>query len=209
MTRGILLTAALVWSASPARALPRPKKAAPAAVPVLSTAAALGSEYSLSEGRFALRPPKDWASSRDPKQDERQKTFGATFTGPRSDDGILSVIDVAYYPPDNAVFPGGAAEYLKRNHNDDPLFVQPIGQTITPVEKVVLGGKNASRFTRLTKEFPPAHPTGVETVEEVRVVPVSSGFYVVTFRCSRQLREALDAAVARSLATLHFTAPKR
>jgi hypothetical protein len=207
MSRLVLALAALSCAA-PLHARPPAKAPAKAAaeVPTISTAAA--AEYVLREGGFSVRPPKGWPASRDPREDARQKVFGVRFSGPRSDDGVLTLIDLAYYPPGNAVFRGGADEYLKRNHNDDPLFTPPIGETIGPLEKTVLGGRDASRFSRVTREYLPPHPKGVETDEEVTVVPAKSGFYVVTLKSSKLLHEDLEAAFARVLGSVRFSDPK-
>jgi hypothetical protein len=189
MKRLALMLAALSCSAAPLRAAP-------------------GAEYVLSEGRFAVRPPKGWTASRDPRQDARQKVYGVALAGPRSADGILSAIDVAYYPPGNALFKGGAAEYLKRNRGDDDRFVKPAGETTGPLEKAVVGGLPAQSFTRRTREYIPPDRTdsrAVAVVEEIAVVPAGDGFYVVVFKSSEQLHDSLKAVFARALASLRFT----
>jgi hypothetical protein len=95
--------AALTWAAAPLNAAPQ----APSA-PAARTRPSPAAEYSLREGRFAVKPPAGWSVSRDPREDDRQRVFGVQLSGPRSADGVLSTISIAYYPPDNALFKGGA-----------------------------------------------------------------------------------------------------
>ncbi len=199
----LLILSLLIWPAAAPRAAPPARAPAP---PRAKAAAA--DEYVLPEGRFAVRPPKGWTAARDPREDARQKVYGVTLAGPRSADGILSVIDVAYYPPGNALFKGGAADYLARNHDDDPRFVKPLGEETSPVEKAVVGGRAASRFTRRSREhLPPGRmdSRAVAVFEDVAVVPAGDGFYVVRFKASERLAARLKPAFARALASLRFT----
>jgi hypothetical protein len=202
------LLAALAWAAAPLRAAPPeepPKPAASAPAPA---------EYALREGRFALRPPQGWSASRDAREDARQKVYGVLLSGPRSADGVLSTISMAYYPPGNALFKGGAAEFLKRNLTADPRFVAPAGETTSPVEKTVVGGLPSRRFTRRAHEYlPPGRMDGkaVAIVERVDVVDAKAGFYVLEFKSSALLDEKLEPAFAGVRSSVRFTdapAPK-
>ncbi|MFI5360344.1 MAG: hypothetical protein ACHQ49_00120 [Elusimicrobiota bacterium] len=166
-------------------------------------------EYSLREGRFALRPPLGWSPSRDAREDARQKVYGVRLLGPRSADGVLSEITLAYYPPDNSLFKGGAAEFLKRNLGGDARIVQPEGETTSPVEKSAVGGLSAQRFTRRTHEYLPpdrADAKEVAVVEDIEVVAAKEGFYVLEFKSSAQLAAKLKPLYARARASVRFAA---
>jgi hypothetical protein len=192
--------AALAFSAAPLSAAPP----APSAPPVAPAAA----DYALREGRFALKPPPGWSASRDAREDERQKVYGVQLSGPRSADGVLSTITVAYYPPDNTLFKGGMAEFLKRNLGSDPRFVQPADETTGPVEKTVVGGLTARRFTRRAHErIPPGRMDSkdVAVVEDVEVADAKPGFYVLEFKASAELAAKLKPVYARVRAGMRFT----
>jgi hypothetical protein len=166
------------------------------------------SEYALREGRFAVKTPAGWSASRDAREDERQRVYGVRLSGPRSSDGVLSTISVAYYSAGNTLFKGGAAEFLKRNLGNDPRFVQPAGETTSPVEKTVVGGLPAQRFTRRTHEYIPPNRTDsreIAVVEEIEVVNAKTGFYVLEFKSSEQLAAKLKPVRARFRAGVRFT----
>jgi hypothetical protein len=197
----VRVLAAFALSAAPLRAAP-PAPSGPAAPP------AAAAEYSLREGRFALKPPAGWSAGRDPREDERQKVYGVQLSGPRSADGVLSTITVAYYPPGNILFKGGAAEFLKRNLGADARFVQPADETTSPVEKTTVGGLSARRFTRRTHErIPPGRMDSkdVAVVEVVEVADAKPGFYVLEFKSSEQAAAKLKPVYARVRAGVRFT----
>ena len=165
-------------------------------------------EYSLREGRFSVTPPAGWSESRDAHEDERQKVYGVQFSGPRGADGVLSTISIAYYPPDNSLFKGGAAEFLKRNLGSDARFVQPAGETTSPVKKTVVGGLPAQSFTRRSHEYLPPDRTDskeVAVVEQIEVVDAKTGFYVLEFKSSEQLAAKLKLVYARVRSSVRFT----
>jgi hypothetical protein len=175
---------------------------------VLACAAApRPAEYVLRAGRFAVRPPAGWTAARDEREDERQKVYGVRFSGPRSADGVLSEISLAYYPPDNALFKGGAAEFLRRNLGGDDRFVAPAGESTSPVKKSALGGLPASSFTRRSLEYlPPDRVDGKGTaiVEEIEVAPAERGFYVLEFKASAAQAAKLKRAFAAVRASVRF-----
>lgn len=179
-----------------------------AVLAVLACAAApRPAEYVLREGRFAVRAPAGWSASRDPRADERQKVYGVQLSGPRSVDGVLSTISLAYYPPGNTLFKGGAAEFLKRNLGGDERFVPPAGETTTPVKKSVLGGLAAQNFTRRTHEYLPPDRTDskeVAIVEEVEVAPAKAGFYVLEFKASAKQAAKLKRVYAAVRSSVRF-----
>lgn len=184
------IVAVLVWAAMP-----------------LSAAAPAAADYVLHEGRFALRPPQGWSASRDAREDARQKVYGVLLTGPRSVEGVRTIISVAYYPPDNALFKGGAAEFLKRNLESDERFVAPAGETTSPAAKASLAGLPAQRFTRHSHVYlPPGRmdAKAVAVVEEVYAVPAKMGFYVVSLKASERLARKLKPQFNRVLASLRF-----
>jgi hypothetical protein len=201
MSRLPAVLAALAWSAAPLSAEPQ-SPSAPAAAP------AAAADYSLREGRFAVKTPPGWSASRDPREDERQKVYGVQLSGPRSADGVLSTISIAYYPPDNSLFKGGAAEFLKRNLGSDARFVQPAGETTSPVKKTVVGGLPAQSFTRRSHEYLPPDRTDskeVAVVEQIEVVDAKTGFYVLEFKSSEQLAAKLKLVYARVRSSVRFT----
>ena len=175
---------------------------------VLACAAApRAPEYVLKEGRFALRPPSGWTASRDAREDERQKVYGVQLGGPRSADGVLAVISLAYYPAGNALFKGGAAEFLKRNSGADDRFVPPAGESTSPVKKSALGGLPAQSFTRRSHEYLPPDRTDskeVAIVEEVEVAPAKEGFYVLQFKAAADQAPKLRRAYAAARASVRF-----
>jgi hypothetical protein len=194
--------AALTWAASPLNAAP-PAPSAEAASPK-----AAPSEYALREGRFAVKPPAGWSASRDPREDERQKVYGVQLAGPRSADGVLSTISISYYPPENSLFKGGSEEFLKRNLGTDARFVQPAGESTSPVKKSVLGGLPARGFTRRSHEYlPPDRMDSKEVavVEKIEVVEAKTGFYVLEFKSSDQLAAKLKPLYERVRASVRFT----
>ena len=195
------ILAALAWTAAPLNAAPQ----APSTPPTARPAAA---EYSLPEGRFVVKTPAGWTASRDPREDERQKAYGVQLSGPRSADGVLSTISITYYTPGNSLFQGGAAEFLKRNLGGDALFVQPAGETTSPVKKSDVGGLPAQRFTRRSREYIPPDRTdtkAVAVVEEIEVVNAKTGFYVLEFKSSAQLAAKLKPVYARVRTGMRFT----
>lgn len=195
------LLAALAWTPAPLNAAPQ-ASSAPAAAPAPSSA-----EYSLPAGRFAFTPPAGWSASRDPREDDRQKVYGVLLSGPRGADGVLSTISIAYYSPGNSLFKGGADEFLKRNLGSDARFVQPAGETTSPVKKSVLGGLPARRFSRRSHEYLPPDRTDskeVAVVEEIEVAEATTGFYVLEFKSSAKLAAKLKPAYARVRSSLRF-----
>lgn len=176
---------------------------------VLACAAApRPAEYVLREGRFAVRPPAGWTADRDAREDERQKVYGVRLSGPRSAEGVLAVISLAYYSPGNALFKGGAAEFLKRNTGADDRFVPPAGESTSPVKKSALGGLPARSFTRRSHEYLPPDRTDskeVAVVEEVEVVPAKEGFYVLQFKASADQAPKLQRAYAAVRSSVRFT----
>lgn len=181
-------------------------------VPVLAltcaAAAAAPAAYTLREGRFSVTPPAGWSTSRDEREDSRQKVYGVQLSGPRSADGVLSTISISYYPPDNALFKGGAAEFLKRNLGTDPRFVMPADETTTPLEKTVVGGLPAQSFTRHTHEYIPPDRTDtkeIPVVEKIEVVSAKAGFYVLEFKSSEKLGAKLKSAYAKARSSLRFS----
>lgn len=164
-------------------------------------------EYVLKEGRFAVRPPAGWTASRDAREDERQKIYGVQLDGPRSADGVLAVISLAYYSSGNTLFKGGAAEFLKRNTGADERFVPPAGESTSPVKKTELGGLPAQSFTRRTHEYlPPDRTDGKEVavVEEVEVAPAKEGFYVLQFKVAADQAPKLKRAYAAVRKSVRF-----
>ena len=181
-----------------------------AAAVLACAAAALAAppaEYSLREGRFSVKTPAGWSASRDPREDERQKVYGVQFSGPRAADGVLATISIAYYPPDNALFKGGAEEFLKRNLGSDERFVPPAGETTSAVRKTVVGGRPARSFTRRSHEYlPPDRTDGkaVAVVEEIAVLDAQAGFYVLEFKASEARAAKLKRVYSRFLKGARF-----
>lgn len=175
---------------------------------VLACAAApRPAEYVLREGRFAVRPPAGWNAARDAREDERQKVYGVRLEGPRSADGVLAMISLAYYTPGNTLFKGGADEFLKRNAGADDRFVAPAGETTSPVKKSTLGGLPAQSFIRNSREYiPPDRMDSKEVaiVEEVEVVRAKDGFYVLEFKASAEQAAKLKRAFAAARASVRF-----
>jgi len=175
---------------------------------VLACAAAPRSaEYVLREGRFALRPPAGWTAERNAREDERQKVYGVRLGGPRGADGVLATISLAYYAPGNALFKGGADEFLKRNLGGDERFVPPAGESTSPVKTVALGGLPARSFTRRSHEYLPPDSTDskeVAVVEEVEVAPAKEGFYVLEFKASEAQAAKLRRAYAAVRKSVRF-----
>jgi hypothetical protein len=190
------LLAALAWAAAPLNAAP-PAKTHPAR----------GSEYAVSEGRFAVKPPPGWTAARDAREDKRQKAYGVQLSGPRSEDGVLSTISITYYSPANTLFKGGSEEFLKRNLGSDPRFIQPAGETTSSVEKSVLAGLPAKIFTRHSHEYLPPDRTDskeIAVVETIEVADAKAGFYVLEFKASAQLAAKLKPVYARVRSSFRF-----
>ena len=196
------ILALLTWTAAPLNAAPQAPPPAPKTHPAVPV------EFALPEGRFSVKTPPGWSASRDPREDERQKAYGVQLSGPRSADGVLSTISITYYTPGNTLFKGGAAEFLKRNLGGDALFVQPAGETTSPVKTSVVGGLPAQRFTRHSREYIPPDRTDskeVGVVEEIEVVSARTGFYVLEFKSSEQLAKMLKPVFARARSGVRFT----
>ncbi|HXT01877.1 MAG TPA: hypothetical protein VN915_14475 [Elusimicrobiota bacterium] len=175
---------------------------------VLACAAApRPAEYVLREGRFAVRPPAGWTAGRDAREDERQKVYGVRLSGPRGADGVLATISLAYYPSGNALFKGGAAEFLKRSLGADERFVPPAGESTSPVKDGELGGLPSKAFTRRSHEYlPPDRMDSKEVavVEEVEVAPAKEGFYVLQFKASAEQAPKLKRAWSAVRKSIRF-----
>ena len=117
------------------------------------------------------------------------------------------MISIAYYPPDNALFKGGAEEFLKRNLGTDERFVPPAGETTSAVRRTVVGGLPARSFTRRSHEYlPPDRTDGkaVAVVEEIAVVEAKPGFYVLEFKAAESQAAKLKRVYSRFLAGVRF-----
>lgn len=167
-----------------------------------------GTPYALPQGRFTVKVPAGWSPSRDEREDERQKVYGVELSGPRSADGVLSTISIAFYPPGNALFKGGSEEFMQRNLGGDPRIVPPAGETTSPVEKTSVGGLPARKFTRRSHEYLPPDRTDskeVAVVETIEVADAKAGFYVLEFKSSEQLAAKLKPVYERVRAGVRFT----
>ncbi|MBI3552733.1 MAG: hypothetical protein HY077_09445 [Elusimicrobia bacterium] len=159
--------------------------------------------YELKEGRFSCQLPKDWSQRRDPGVEARENAFGVFLTGPRSDDGVSAKIDVRYYAPGNKVF-AKPDDFMKANLEPSPIPRK--GEKPPKVEKTMVAGLPARRFTRHDAEFIP--PSSLNTKEipitdDVVLVEAKTGFYALTYSAPNSLYAKHRALFEHVIKTFH------
>lgn len=120
---------------------------------------------------FACPVPSGWTSTND--------AASLRMTGPADANGVVSLIVVRYYPPDDKTFPSAAA-YVKRQ-TDPPPFAIP-GDKREPASAVAVAGRKATRVVKTSAiAVPPNSMKSKEipTREEQVVVPGKRGFFVL------------------------------
>lgn len=138
----------------------------PAAVLLASLAAAAA-----PAPPFACPVPAGWTSTGD----------GASMrmTGPADANGVVSLIVVRYYPPDDRTFPSAEA-YVKRQ-TAPPLFAIP-GDKREPASAVLVAGRKGTRVVKTSAVAVPPNSMKskeIPTREEQVVVPGKRGFFVL------------------------------
>ena len=128
--------------------------------------------------------------------------FGAEFLGPTDGDGITSRISVRYYAPGNLLHK--TAEKFISTHSKPVLGAAPGGRKYGPVKSGLAGKYYAKVFERKTFEFLPPetiNPKKIPVYEKYHVVPVKTGFYVLSYYSSMATAKAGLAEYEKMLNT--------
>lgn len=148
------------------------------------------SAFTLKEGRFSCQIPSNWSSRREAGLEQKEKAFGVFLTGPRSSEGASTQIEVRYYAPGNAVFPK-ADDFMSANLK--PSVIPRKGEKPPVVEKAVVAGLPAKRFTRKSFQYIPPDSMDTREIpisEEVVLIEAKDGFYTLSYSAPT----SLDAA---------------
>jgi hypothetical protein len=145
------------------------------------------SAYALKEGRFSCQIPKGWSQRREAGLEQKEKAYGVFLTGPRSEDGASTQIELRYYARGNTVFPK-AEDFLKANLA--PSVIPKKGEKPPVVEKTKVAGLPAKRFTRKSFQYIP--PSSMDTKEipiseEIVLVEAKEGFYTLSYAAPQSL----------------------